>query len=676
MPRSSTDRLEALLREQRELLERFEHETQASGSFNGGMRRKAHKLTPWRVGRELLSLQTLCRLCSAETRNIARCILHVAFVRAPPVARARLSDIAVAVKRLHWSTALTAPTTFLSEVAGAILDAMGASFVKLAQIIAHSPMLAPEALVRACKASLARCSAPVVPFAEVVATICRELSLSSIDEIFETLEETPLASASIAQVHHASLRDGRQVVLKVVRPGVRERLEVDLEILWLGARAADVLLGPLLSELLSSSAAAMVDELRQPILAECDLTRERVNMLQYRSWLRSSAAVRRAGLRGAVWVPEPIPHACSSALLTMEFVDGHVLADMRTGHTEDVSGAANHEQHQWKLALARALAVQALSVLDGQGHEADGSASAACFHADLHMGNVLYCPARDCMAFVDFGVCGSLPPFLRGALLLQALSFVVGDMSHFAEGFAFALRTMPREAEGAPDDKVASRPERPQVPAVALDTIALAEDLTPLFAELAQVNPLRPDADGTIDPALYPLLVRGQLLLHEHGVQLPKEFALLIKTMLFGADYITMFRGREMRLLSSSLGAAAVAFVSSNGREVARVIPPAAYAQIVAAVLRSWWHATRSNLVTVRGLSAYVPIDASVLRSMQVRRWADHAAFKLKFGSLWIIYAAVVAFTSAVLMCKATSKRGQESFMDLNMTGSERAVPF
>lgn len=565
-------------------------------------------ITPWRVLSVLFSVDTARRIASEESRDIVRCVWMLLRHDVPPVAVARARDVYTGMRGLDWRGAMWAPRTLASAMTGVLLDSLGASFVKLSQVIAHSPMVAPAVLVRTCKSSLAQCSAPVVPYDEVESLICDQLQIESVEEVFQSLERAPLASASIAQVHGGTLRDGRRVVVKVVRPGVRERLTVDLGVLWLLARVADVLMAPLIAELLSSSAAAMVDEVRVPILAECDLTIERANMLRYRSWLRSSAAVRRAGLDGAVTVPEPVEAACSTAVLTAERIDGEVLSEMRersrsersrsersrsTPATGDATSEAADEAAEasdaplmpqgagaaWKTALARALAVQALSVLDDSGVAGAGG----LFHADLHAGNMIVCERSSSIAFVDFGVCGSLPPWLRGALLLQALSFVLGDTAYFAEGFAFALRSMPTAAAAPP-----------------LDTAALSADLAPLFAELAPINPLRPEADGTIDPALYPLLLRGQLLLHEHGVQLPKEFALLIKTMLFGADYITLFRGEEIGLLSSALGSAAVAYAVSNRREVSRVLQPRAIAKIGAYTTRHQTHAAAS-LVRDRG---------------------------------------------------------------------------
>ena len=387
---------------------------------------------------------------------------------------ARLIDVSRGLGKLTWSRARYAPGEFASELFSVLLDALGATFVKLSQVIAHSPMVAPEALVRACKASLAQCTAPVVEWDAVASLLRREFRVQSLLEVFESVEASPMASASIAQVHGAVLLDGRRVVIKLVRPGVRERLAVDLDLLWLVARLGDVLLGPLISELLASSAAEMVDELRQAILAECDLRVELSNLGRFRAWLSSSLALRRAGLSGAVWAPEPILPVCTASVLTMERVDGKPLSDLR-GHLASatdvtaadvttvgkvVAGAAADGETAdapqeageapsttaWKVALAKALAVQALSIIDGSS---SGRAAPAIFHADLHMGNMLFDEQSGTMAFVDFGVCGALPPHLRGALLLQALSFVLGDTAYFSEGFAYAMRTMPKAPTSA-----------------------------------------------------------------------------------------------------------------------------------------------------------------------------------------------------------------------------------
>ena len=288
-------------------------------------------LTPGRNLRTIFQASTVRRLLSLEAWTIFCATLSLLVVRLPPVLLARLSDVASGLCGLQWHRALIAPRAFGSDVVSVLLDALGASFIKLAQVIAHSPMVAPAPLVSACKASLVYCKAPVVPWGEVQALLRRELGVSCLGDLFETVEQRPLASASIAQVHAATLVGGRRVAVKLVRPGVRERLSVDLDLLWLLARLADVLLGPLVLEFLSAPAGDFVNELRVAILTECDLRTERANLEAYRAWLASSTALRRSGLAGAVRAPEPIAAASSTAVLTMELLDGVPLAELRTG---------------------------------------------------------------------------------------------------------------------------------------------------------------------------------------------------------------------------------------------------------------------------------------------------------------------------------------------------------
>ena len=131
-------------------------------------------------------------------------------------------------------------------------------------------------------------------------------------------------------------------------------------------------------------------------------------------------------------VPAVHPHASSAGVLTMQRLHGPLISSCaataagaasakgllggsgirggkeRGGGKEGRGGGGGGGG--WKRALSKAISVTALSVVD------EGS----CFHADLHMGNLVYLPATDQIGLLDFGVCGVLPPWLRGALLLQA----------------------------------------------------------------------------------------------------------------------------------------------------------------------------------------------------------------------------------------------------------------
>ncbi|MBW2650155.1 MAG: AarF/ABC1/UbiB kinase family protein, partial [Deltaproteobacteria bacterium] len=108
------------------------------------------------------------------------------------------------------------------------LEELGPTFVKMGQILSSRPDLIPVEFIE--ELSKLQDSVPPFPFSQVREIIEAELT-SPIDEIFQNFEETPLAAASIGQVHRAQLKNGEDVIVKVQRPGIRATIEVDLEIL-------------------------------------------------------------------------------------------------------------------------------------------------------------------------------------------------------------------------------------------------------------------------------------------------------------------------------------------------------------------------------------------------------------------------------------------------------------
>merc|ERR1719272_2556981 len=110
------------------------------------------------------------------------------------------------------------PRGCMAQATQQTLDALGGGFVKIAQVIAHSPALFPQSLVNACHASLAHASTPPTSPAEVERILLEELAVSSLRDVFQFVEAHPIASASIAQVHRAQLITGEHCVVKLVRP--------------------------------------------------------------------------------------------------------------------------------------------------------------------------------------------------------------------------------------------------------------------------------------------------------------------------------------------------------------------------------------------------------------------------------------------------------------------------
>eukprot|EP00933_Yihiella_yeosuensis_P031861 TRINITY_DN25464_c0_g1_i1.p1 TRINITY_DN25464_c0_g1~~TRINITY_DN25464_c0_g1_i1.p1 ORF type:complete len:599 (-),score=122.10 TRINITY_DN25464_c0_g1_i1:378-2174(-) len=474
----------------------------------------------------------------------------------PPVLLGRAIDLCGALQQVQAGAVVQDPKGAACQAAHKTLDLLGGGFVKVAQVVAHSPALFPDALVKACKSSLSNASTPPASMADVERIVTEELGVLAISDVYSHFEEVPMASASIAQVHAATLCSGETCVVKVVRPNVRERLAADFAGLLLAARFIDLVLGEeVILKFISASVEAFVEELRDSILTETDLGVERQNMEVYRTWLASSAPLRRAKLSRSVRVPSTFNHACGNRVLTMERINGVLLAEL---YSPD--GDSRSERIDWQPALTSALSVAALSILDGP----------ALFHADLHSGNMMAVtgPNGDCqIAFIDFGCCGHLPRPLRNTLLMQASAFasVRPDVRQFTKGFAHALQLM----DGLGPSEI--------------DTDALAEDLKPVLAELQQLNPFRPGSNPR-DAELHMAILRLQTVLCRHGVQLPREFTLLMKTGCFGALYFSMLDDDHRSLLVSKLILAGAAFVASNPRDARQILSPATLGAMVGAL--------------------------------------------------------------------------------------------
>ena len=178
------------------------------------------------------TLDFLRRLCSPQALDLLVQLKKWA-LRHGPVVRERAVDVAFALINLNLMSAFRSPRRFLSALACELLDVLGGTAIKIAQVLAHSPGFVPQPLVDACRGSLAAARSPVVPAAALRKAVEIELGMP-IEELFESFDDAPLASASIAQVHAATLRgSGEEVIVKVVRPGVRARLAADLELVVL-----------------------------------------------------------------------------------------------------------------------------------------------------------------------------------------------------------------------------------------------------------------------------------------------------------------------------------------------------------------------------------------------------------------------------------------------------------
>ncbi|EIP97671.1 putative unusual protein kinase [Opitutaceae bacterium TAV1] len=277
-----------------------------------------------------------------------------------------------------WQRLVPQPATrrTLWERTRLALEELGPTFIKAGQIMSMRPDVLPHGLILELR-KLQNSVTPL-PFEEMREVLVDELELEP-REVFATFDETPIASASLAQVYFATLPDGREVAVKVQRPNLSRSVHTDLDLLaWFAGQ-----LHQRVHAFQPYDLPAVVAEVREGLLRELDFRNEVLNQ-QYFNTLNPHPE--------KVFAPAVVEELCGERVLVMERINGASVSAARLTREEAQRIAANG---------AESILHQVLVI--------------GFFHADPHAGNILITPdGRVC--FLDWGMAGNLTRRLRHGL--------------------------------------------------------------------------------------------------------------------------------------------------------------------------------------------------------------------------------------------------------------------
>ncbi|HSK16805.1 MAG TPA: AarF/ABC1/UbiB kinase family protein [Gaiellaceae bacterium] len=255
-----------------------------------------------------------------------------------------------------------------------MLDELGPTFVKFGQLLSTRPDIVPPDIVFELKGLQDDVGA--FPFAEAREVVEGELELT-LEQLFVEFEETPVAAASIGQVHRAVLPNGHRVAVKVQRPDAPRQIEADLELMYQAARLARERVRAL--EFIDT--VAVVDEFARSIRSELDYRSEARNAEQFRRNFAGDPHVH---------VPRVYWSYSRARVLTLELIEGTQVADF------DLSAHSMDERRR----LAYRIAETWMAMIFRHGF----------FHGDPHPANILVLEQVDRIGLVDFGTSGQLAP--------------------------------------------------------------------------------------------------------------------------------------------------------------------------------------------------------------------------------------------------------------------------
>jgi len=282
---------------------------------------------------------------------------------------------------------MSAPVRFAK-----LLAALGPTYIKLGQILSmRKDLFAPEWIAALEKL---QDDAPRLPFAEIRRQV--ETSLGgTLEELYESFQQEPLGTASIAQTHRARTRDGEEVVVKVQRPGIEATMRSDLDLLYLTAQVLEASI----DEMQLLGVVAVIEEFEKGLVRELDFNQELANLLEFQ---------RNLDTAHRVTVPRPHPELSTRTVLTMQFFQGQPIRKL-VPKSAQAQAVVNEIVHT---ALKQVF-------VDG------------VFHGDPHAGNLLY-DEHGTVCMIDLGMVGRVTPEQRDDMVTLTIATIANDATTIA----------------------------------------------------------------------------------------------------------------------------------------------------------------------------------------------------------------------------------------------------
>ncbi|TWT50349.1 putative protein kinase UbiB [Rubripirellula amarantea] len=366
------------------------------------------------------------------------------------------------------------------------LTELGPTFIKLGQLLAARPDLVGPSIAE----ELKRLRANVKPdtIEQVRATMREELG-DDYEDVFRAIDPVPLATASIGQVHRATLIDGTPVVIKVQRQGIQRTIEQDVEVLSGLAQLAQRV-----DTLAAFSPTDMVRQLAPMITRELDFSRERQHLEVFDEMMtRTHSDVR---------IPKPYKQHCTRRVLVMDELVGTPLSQFLA----KLDTPANDNQHDDETGDLPSTRLGDKQSICDRLSETIASVyltmvfDEAFFHADPHLGNLIVLE-NGCLGILDFGMVGRIDENLRETIEEMLVAISTGDQNR--------LSRLVRRIGDAPP---------------TLNESALSVDVADFIATYGRQDLGRFDLRSALNEL--------SEILHRHAIKLPNQSALLMKMLI------------------------------------------------------------------------------------------------------------------------------------------------